>query len=281
MAPPETTYATFPLRLLTFLIKVPLLVIFSLLFLLVDTFFRFSLGSVSTAAFESMRATSARLLLGVSGFHRVPLSFDGRRRKIPRGSDVLVVNQSSPMDVLLIVWLCPSALFTRCDAGDDMLFETESAFSAFLARFGSPVYGSAAAAAAGGQEKKKKEGRGMRIHDLLTTREARNRVVVVFPEQTTSNNRGLLAFGPIMLDSAFVLSIKYNNPPSLTTPIPGRYWDFLWSLTSVPVHGCRLKASAQKIEFEFADAIARFARIPKTSLGIKDKVEFLRAWEKR
>lgn len=198
------------------------------------------------------------------GFYRIPVSYDNRKVGTPRGGDIVVVNQSSPIDILLLTYLYPSALFTKCD--NEMLFQTESAVSAFFSRFFSL-----------GRVRQ-----GVTINDLASKQSAyRDRVILVFPECTTSNNRGLLAFCPLMVDEAYVMSIKYNNPPHLSTPVPGKYWNFIWSLGSVMSHGCRLKGSSKKVEFEFAEALAKFARIPKTSLGIDDKIEFLRAWNRR
>lgn len=231
---------------------------------MVDSWIRFSLGNVSKQTFEIVRSSVARILLFVCGFHRISVSYDTRKVKAPRAGDVVIVNQSSPIDILLLVYLYPSAVFTT--SSDEMLFRTQSASSAFFSRF---------SITSGIRTK------GVPINDLLRKSKAEGRVVLISPERTTSNNRGLLAFCPIMLNEAFVLSIKYNNPPYLSTPIPNQYWDFFWSLTSVWQHECRLKGSSQKIEVEFAETIAKYARIPKTNLGIDDKVEFLKAWARR
>lgn len=191
------------------------------------------------------------------------MSYDNRKPGIPKSGDVLIVNQSSPIDIMILTYLYPSAIFTSCDS--EMLFETQSALSAFMARFNC-----------------KRVRKGCTINDLLSDRSRfQDRVIVVFPECTTSNNRGLLAFCPLMLDRAFVMSIKYNNPAYLSTPIPKTYWSFLWALASLLSHSCRLKGSSQQLELDFAGAIARFARVPKTNLGIDQKEEFLEAWARR
>lgn len=257
---PDYTLASLPLRLVTFILKFLLIVIFALVFLLVDTFFRFSLGSVSTAAFETLRAGSARVLLFVCGFYRIPLSYDGRKVRTPKGGDIVVVNHSSPMDILILCYLYPKSVFTQTDT--EMLYHSHSAVSAFSASFALT-----------------RVRKGVPMSDLQRT--SKNRVIVVFPEGTTSNNRGLLALCPLMIDKAFVMSIKYNNPPYLTTPIPGQTWNFVWGLASVVTHGCRLKGSSEQMDGGYADALARLARIPKTNLGVDEKESFLQAWNRR
>lgn len=211
-------------------------------------------------AFEILRSTAARILLFIMGFYRIPVSYDNRKVTKTKNGDLVVSNSSSPIDILLLTYLYPSALFTRCD--NEMLFETQSAGSAFFSRlFFSRVR------------------KGISLNDLRGRYP--DRIIILFPECTTSNNRGILAFCPLMVDEAFVMSIKYNNPPYLSTPLPGHLAQFIWSLTSVWQHGCRLKGSSQKLEYEHADALARFSRLPRTNLGIDEKVEFLKAWNRR
>lgn len=78
----------------------------------------------------------------------------------------------------------------------------------------------------------------------------RNRIVVVFPEGTTSNGRGILKFAPSLLSAAedtkiFPISLRYT-PPDIVTPIPG--WmeaiKFIWRLNSSPTHCIRVRIGA-------------------------------------
>lgn len=263
VAAPEFTPATLPLRIITFVLKLPFIILTTLQFLLVDSFFRFTIGSVSRKSFEILRCWAARAVLFACGFYRLPISYDTRKASQPKSGDIIVTNQSSPIDILILTYLYPSCVFTSCD--NEMLFQTHSAVSAFLARF-----------------QLQRVRKGCSLHDFTSeVSNLRDRVILVFPEGTTSNNRGLLSFCPIMLEEAFVTSIKYDSPAYLSTPIPHAYWNFLWSLASVPSHGCRVKSSSQKLHSDYADALARFGRMPKTSLGIDDKESFLEAWKRR
>lgn len=72
-----------------------------------------------------------------------------------------------------------------------------------------------------------------------------NRVIVVFPECTTSNGRGILPFNQSLLAAppkakVFPVSLRYTAP-DVTTPIPHAYLTFLWNLCSKPTHCIRIR----------------------------------------
>ena len=71
------------------------------------------------------------------------------------------------------------------------------------------------------------------------------RYVVVFPECTTSNGRGILPFSPSLLSASpktkvYPVSLRYTTP-DITTPIPHTYFTFLWNLCSKPTHCIRTR----------------------------------------
>lgn len=73
----------------------------------------------------------------------------------------------------------------------------------------------------------------------------RNRIVVVFPECTTSNGRGILPMSPSLLTTpprtkVFPVSLRYTAP-DITTPVPHAYLTFLWNLCSKPSHCIRIR----------------------------------------
>lgn len=81
----------------------------------------------------------------------------------------------------------------------------------------------------------------------LDTLAARNptRYIVVFPECTTSNARGILPFSPSLLSASpktkvYPVSLRYT-PADITTPIPHAYFRFLWNLCSKPTHSVRTR----------------------------------------
>lgn len=72
-----------------------------------------------------------------------------------------------------------------------------------------------------------------------------HRPVVVFPECTTTNGRGILQFSPSLLTAPprtkiFPISLRYT-PGDITTPVPGSYFTFLWNLLSKPTHCIRVR----------------------------------------
>jgi hypothetical protein len=69
--------------------------------------------------------------------------------------------------------------------------------------------------------------------------------IVVLPECTTSNGRGILPLSPSILTvgpktKIFPVNLRYS-PADVTTPIPGAYLSFLWDLCSRPTHCIRVR----------------------------------------
>jgi 1-acylglycerol-3-phosphate O-acyltransferase len=69
--------------------------------------------------------------------------------------------------------------------------------------------------------------------------------IVVFPECTTSNGRGILKLSPSILTvpsktKIFPINLRYT-PADITTPVPGAYISFLWHLCSKPTHCIRVR----------------------------------------
>lgn len=69
--------------------------------------------------------------------------------------------------------------------------------------------------------------------------------VVVYPECTTTNGRGILPFSPSLLTAPpttkiFPISLRYTAG-DITTPVPGTYIPFLWNLLSKPTHCIRVR----------------------------------------
>lgn len=152
------------------------------------------------------------------------------------------------------------------------------------------------------------------IQTLL--RDNPNRVIAVFPECTTTNGRGILPLCGSLLTSPgdtkiFPLSLRYTAP-DITTPVPNVYMTFLWNLLSKPTHCIRVRiaegvysdtqsddtasstdtllesgerdqpnVAEQKLLDKIAEALARLGRAKRVSLGVREKLDFLRAWSRR
>jgi 1-acylglycerol-3-phosphate O-acyltransferase len=70
-------------------------------------------------------------------------------------------------------------------------------------------------------------------------------VIVVLPECTTSNGRGILSLAPSILTAPsrtkiYPVNLRYS-PSDVTTPLPGAYISFLWDLCSRPTHCIRVR----------------------------------------
>lgn len=77
-----------------------------------------------------------------------------------------------------------------------------------------------------------------------------DRIIVVFPETTTSNGRGILKFSPSLLSAKprskiYPVSLRYT-PADIVTPVPG--WlevaRFIWRLNSEASHCIRVRVGA-------------------------------------
>ncbi|KAB8291541.1 hypothetical protein EYC80_006342 [Monilinia laxa] len=71
------------------------------------------------------------------------------------------------------------------------------------------------------------------------------RAIVVFPESTTTNGKGILPVSSSLLTAPsgtkiFPISLRYS-PSDITTPIPGKYWPFFWNLLSKPTHCIKVR----------------------------------------
>lgn len=69
--------------------------------------------------------------------------------------------------------------------------------------------------------------------------------ILVFPECTTTNGRGILPLSPSLLTldrktKIFPVSLRYS-PADITTPVPGTGLSFLWNLCSKPTNCIRVR----------------------------------------
>ncbi|KAF4121891.1 1-acyl-sn-glycerol-3-phosphate acyltransferase [Geosmithia morbida] len=141
-----------------------------------------------------------------------------------------------------------------------------------------------------------------------------SRVIAVFPECGTTNGRAILPFSPSILTTPpdvhiFPVSLRYT-PPDVTTPVPGQWLRFVWSLLSRPTTCVRvrvaegqlnsstaldngassalassssatsraaepeLSANERKVLDRIGEALARLSRVKRVGLTMKDKAEF-------
>lgn len=74
-----------------------------------------------------------------------------------------------------------------------------------------------------------------------------SRAIVVFPECTPSNGRGILPMSPSLLSTprstkVYPVNLRYTSA-DITTPLPHTYFTFLWNLCSQPTHCIRIRVA--------------------------------------
>ncbi|KAF2973310.1 hypothetical protein GQX73_g313 [Xylaria multiplex] len=144
-----------------------------------------------------------------------------------------------------------------------------------------------------------------------------HRVIVVFPEMTTTNGKGILPFSPSLLATPadakiFPVSMRYTAP-DITTPIPSAWLSFLWNLLRRPTHCVRVRVAEgvsntsvaingsthpdmddkvgrgaeggsdltpeeERLLDGIADSLARLARNKRVGLTLHDKTAFVKVW---
>jgi len=153
-------------------------------------------------------------------------------KRLPYPGTIIASSFTSPLDILYLAAIF-DPVFTQ-SFSDSRLVRPISLESALAACFGitNPL-------ALGVEEKT--------VELAKLSKQHSNRIIVVFPEATTSNGRGILRLAPTLLSAAsdtkiFPVSLRYT-PPDVVTPIPG--WleaaKFIWRLNSRQTHCIRVR----------------------------------------
>ncbi|KAI4599424.1 hypothetical protein KJ359_001866 [Pestalotiopsis sp. 9143b] len=249
-------------------------------------------------------------LLGISGIWWVDLQLDGVKRghlyeqpieRVPQPGSIIAAQFTSPIDALYLAAIF-DPIFTVSYPNTQKVHH--------ISLLGAIVLALAPINLQPSTRKK-----------LTTLRQLRedypHRVIVVFPECSTTNGKGLLPLSPSILGAPsdakiFPVSLRYT-PQDITTPIPGSYFSFLWNLLSRPTNCIRVRiaeAVTNKSELtngydvddntddesseaedpltsaerqlldHIAETLARLARNKRVGLTLRDKVAFVDAWTK-
>lgn len=151
------------------------------------------------------------------------------RARLPQPSSIIASSFTSPIDSLYL-----AAIFDPVFAASypsTRLVHRISLFEAIFRAF---------------QHPKKHPPLNAGLTDLQTLLlQYPNQPVVVFPECTTTNGRGILPFSTSLLTAPsetkiFPISLRYT-PADITTPVPATYLAFLWNLLSRPTHCIRVR----------------------------------------
>jgi 1-acyl-sn-glycerol-3-phosphate acyltransferase len=178
------------------------------------------------------------MILGIPGIWWIDLQIDGVKKgslakrhggRVPGPGDVIASSFTSPIDSLYLAAIF-DPIFTVSYPHTRQV-QNISLFGAIFMALSKPV---------------EYPPKGAKMTDISTlVAEHPKRVIVVFPECTTTNGRGIMPFSPGLLTTPaktkiFPVSLRYT-PADVTTPVPGQYWAFIWNLLSQSTHCIRVR----------------------------------------
>lgn len=149
--------------------------------------------------------------------------------RLPQPGSIIASSHTSPIDALYLAAIF-DPIFTA-SYPSTRLVQRISLFHAILRAFQYPQYNPPPNA---------------RMVDLTTlVKQHPHQAIVVFPECTTTNGRGLLPISSSLLTcpssaKIFPISLRYTAA-DITTPLPATYISFLWNLLSKPTHCIRVR----------------------------------------
>ncbi|CAG7555825.1 unnamed protein product [Fusarium equiseti] len=248
-------------------------------------------------------------LMAIPGIWWVDLQLDGVKRgtladqpreRFPHPGSVIAANFSSPVDAIYLAAIF-DPIFT-ISYPETRRVQRVSLLGAVLAAL-SPV-----------QTAPPQNAKLVDIKDLLDSNPGQ--VIAVFPECGTTNGKAILPFSPSILQTPadvhiFPVSIRYT-PSDVTTPVPGKWFRFLWDLLSRPTTCIRVRiaegqintsaaktngvspstsgelrqrnetsasvtAEEQRVLDRVGEALARLSRVKRVGLTLKDKAAFVDA----
>ncbi|KAF3217939.1 hypothetical protein TWF192_001103 [Orbilia oligospora] len=198
--------------------------------------------------------------LQVEGVKRGPSTLSRYPDKLPSPGSIIASTFSSPLDALyLAATFDPIFLFPSFDT--PYVFQL-TLFQTLLYTFAPPT-------------SKPYSSKPTTLAEVISKNP--HRIIVIFPEGTTSNGRALLRFAPaldsfatqykqsgenghgngtIPKNKIFPISLRYL-PSNTTTPLPGSYGVFLWRLLGQPSHTIKVRiGEAVKIrDLEMSDTL--------------------------
>nr|POF05926.1 putative lysophosphatidic acid:oleoyl-coa acyltransferase [Quercus suber] len=190
----------------------------------------------------------------------------GARNRLPAPGTIIASSYTSPLDVLYLAAIF-DPIFTQSQHGSRQVraISLESALASCFSV----------------QNPLEMVGEQPKATDLLKlTSQNPGRVIVVFPESTTSNGRGILTLSPSLLSAArdtkiYPVSLRYT-PADVVTPIPGWFEAarFIWRLNSRQTHCIRVRIGGSLTLSNPGVASSESSPIPaKRALPVKNGME--------
>jgi len=225
--PREPSGVYLPVHIFLFLFRLPILISLSFTYLI------FSWLPVGPL----IRKGAFWTILGIPGIWWIDIQIDGVKRgslgknqhRLPQPGTVIASSFTSPIDCLYLAAIF-DPIFT-ISYPNTRLVRQISLFHAIFRALASPEPVPPIGA------------KLVPLSDIV--RRNPDSVVVVLPECTTSNGRGILTLSPSILTASsktriYPVSLRYS-PSDITTPLPGSYLSFLWDLCSRPTHCIRVR----------------------------------------
>lgn len=165
-----------------------------------------------------------------------------QQARLPQPGSIIAASFTSPIDAVYLAAIF-DPVFTA-SYPDTRQVEHISLLQAILRSFSKPTT---------------RPDPGTKLVDVSTlVKKYPNRPIVIFPECTTTNSRGILPLSHSLLSvppttKIFPVSLRYT-PVDVVTPLPGCYISFLWNLLSKPTHCIRVR-------------IAEFVTAERSALG--------------
>ncbi|KKA28215.1 hypothetical protein TD95_003320 [Thielaviopsis punctulata] len=271
-----------------FLIRLPIFLAYSAVYFLLIDFLPLP---------SFLRKAFLWTLLFIPGVFWADVHFEGVRRgalsahphRVPRAGDIIAANFSSPLDALYTAAVF-NPVFTQAYPGERRVLVL-SLFAAAL-RALAPAAPTPPA--------------GAQLVDIAQLQRAYpDRVVLVFPECSTTNGAAILPLSPCVVSARegsriFPVSLRYV-PSDVTTPVPGAWGRFLFALlshSSIRIHVRIAEAVVNTVAGEksnegpiaydeeeviskVCDGLSRLGRSAKVGLTLKDKQAFCKAWAAR
>ncbi|PYH94639.1 putative vacuolar protein sorting protein Vps66 [Aspergillus ellipticus CBS 707.79] len=245
-----TSYVQLPLRFFLFWLRLPVFVFVCLSYFLLLQWL--PIGSLG-------RKASLWCILGVPSIWWIDLQVDGvrkgtlnmqqHRNRLPGSGSIIASSFTSPIDAVYLAAIF-DPVFVASYLGSHCVVYL-SLWQAILRSFAGPQV---------------KPAPGIPMVDFATImQQYPGRPIVVFPECTTTNGRGVLPLSPALLNTPprtpiFPVALRYT-PVDVMTPIPGCYLSFLWTLLSRPTHCIRVR---------IAQAVVSVAEGEQSSTGQYD-----------
>ncbi|KAF2674061.1 hypothetical protein BT63DRAFT_408279 [Microthyrium microscopicum] len=226
--PRESSGVYLPFHIFLFIIRLPLLVGFAFTYFVIFSW-------LPVPAY--IKKPALWVILGIPGIWWIDLQIDGVKRgslakhqdRLPQPSSIIASSFTSPIDCLYLAAIF-DPIFTA-SYPNTRLVQQISLAQAIWRALTSP---------------QSLPPRGARLVPLWKLmKENPDSLIVVLPECTTSNGRGILGLSPSILTTPpnakiFPVNLRYS-PADVTTPVPGTYISFLWDLCAKPTHCIRVR----------------------------------------